>query len=137
MEKRKLFQKQPFRGVLWRRCSENMQHTYRGTLMLKCDFNKVALQNNFFSEQLWTAASVFFLWKDHSQMKQIFIVEQIYIKYPNTFWADLVWMCWSCSLLFSVFLFHFSFLWDYSGEISETNKQIRYNERSRFSKEVK
>ena len=33
----------------------------------------------------------FSLWKDHSQIKQIFIVEQIYVKYPNTFWADKIW----------------------------------------------
>ena len=37
-------QKQPFSGVLKKRCSENMQQTYRGTPMPKCDFNKFALQ---------------------------------------------------------------------------------------------
>ena len=37
-------QKQPLRGVLRKRCSENMQQIYRGTPMPKCDFNKVALQ---------------------------------------------------------------------------------------------
>ena len=31
-------------GVLWKRCSENMQQIYRRTSMLKCDFNKFALQ---------------------------------------------------------------------------------------------
>ena len=36
-------QKQPFRGVLRKRCSEKMQKIYR-TPMPKCDFNKVALQ---------------------------------------------------------------------------------------------
>ena len=30
------------RGVLKKRCSENMQQIYRGALMPKCDFNKVA-----------------------------------------------------------------------------------------------
>ena len=35
-------QKQPPRGVLKKRCSENMQHIYRRTLMPKCD-----LQSNF------------------------------------------------------------------------------------------
>ena len=34
-------QKQPSRGVLSKRCSENMQQIYRRTPMLKCDFNKV------------------------------------------------------------------------------------------------
>ena len=37
-------QKQPFRGVLKKRCSEKMQQIYRRTPMPKCDFNKVALQ---------------------------------------------------------------------------------------------
>ena len=35
-----LDQKQPFRGVLRKRCSENMQQIYRRTLMSKCDFTK-------------------------------------------------------------------------------------------------
>ena len=37
-------QKQPSRGVLMKRCSENMQQIYRRTSMPKCDFNKVALR---------------------------------------------------------------------------------------------
>ena len=38
----KLFrQKQPPRGVIRKRCSENMQQIYRKTPMPKCDFNKV------------------------------------------------------------------------------------------------
>ena len=37
-------QKQPSRGVLSKRCSENMQQIYRRTPMPKCDFNKIALQ---------------------------------------------------------------------------------------------
>ena len=72
-------QKQPSRGVLRKRCSENMQRIYRKTLMLKCDFNKVTkqlywthtsawvfsckfaayFQYNFFLEHLWRAASEF------------------------------------------------------------------------------
>ena len=39
-----IVQKQPFRGVLEKRCSENMQQIYRRTPMPKYDFNKVALQ---------------------------------------------------------------------------------------------
>ena len=39
-----LFQKLPPRGALRKRCSENMQQIYRGILMPKCDFNKVAKQ---------------------------------------------------------------------------------------------
>ena len=37
-------QKQPFRCVLKRRYSENMQKMYRRTPMPKCNFNEVALQ---------------------------------------------------------------------------------------------
>ena len=70
-------QKQPSRGVIRKRCTENMQQIYRGTLMQKCDFNEVAkqlywnrtsawvfsckfaayFQNTFFKEHLWAAAS--------------------------------------------------------------------------------
>ena len=39
-----LLQKQPLKGVLEKRCSENMQQIYRRTPMPKCDFNKVAKQ---------------------------------------------------------------------------------------------
>ena len=35
-------QKQPPRGVLNKRCSENVQQIYRRAPMSKCDFNKVA-----------------------------------------------------------------------------------------------
>ena len=35
-------QKQPARGVLRKRCSENMQQSSWRTPMSKCDFNKVA-----------------------------------------------------------------------------------------------
>ena len=36
--------KQPPKGVLRKRCSENMQQIYRRTPIPKCDFNKVALR---------------------------------------------------------------------------------------------
>ena len=36
--------KKPSKGVLKKRCSENMQQIYRGTPLPKCDFNKVAKQ---------------------------------------------------------------------------------------------
>ena len=39
-----IIQKQLSRGVLRKRCSENMQQIYRRTPMPKCDFNKVAQQ---------------------------------------------------------------------------------------------
>ena len=37
-------QKPPSRGVLRKRCSENMQQIYRRTPMPKCNFNKVSLE---------------------------------------------------------------------------------------------
>ena len=39
-----LIQKQPSRGVLGKRYSENMQQSSRRTAMSKCDVNKVAKQ---------------------------------------------------------------------------------------------
>ena len=36
-----LIQKQPFRGVLMKKCSENIQEINRRSPMPKCDFNKV------------------------------------------------------------------------------------------------
>ena len=70
-------QRQPSRGVLRKRYSENMQQIHRRTPMPKCDVNLVALQlywnrtsawvfsckfvvyfqNTFFYEHLWAAAS--------------------------------------------------------------------------------
>ena len=40
----KEMQKQSSRGVLWKRCSENMQQRYRRTPMPKCDFKKVFVE---------------------------------------------------------------------------------------------
>ena len=34
-------EEQPSRGVLRKRCSENIQQIYKGTLMPKCDFNNI------------------------------------------------------------------------------------------------
>ena len=39
-----IFQKQPPRGYLSKRCSENMQQIYGRSPMPKCDFNKVPKQ---------------------------------------------------------------------------------------------
>ena len=47
--------KQPPRGVLEKRCSEYVQQVYRRTPMPECGFR--TLQNAFFQEHLWTAAS--------------------------------------------------------------------------------
>ena len=50
------WKKQPPRGVLEKRCSENMKQIYRKAPMPKCDFNKVAL--HLFLKTPRTAASV-------------------------------------------------------------------------------
>ena len=44
---RRLFQKQPSRVVLSKRCSENMQQIYKKTPMPKCNFKKVAIEITF------------------------------------------------------------------------------------------
>ena len=41
-------QKQLSRGVLRKRCSENIHHIYRRTLMPKFDFNKATLLKSLF-----------------------------------------------------------------------------------------
>ena len=40
------YQKQPFRGVLGKRCTKNIQQIYRKTPIPKCDFNKVEMRNH-------------------------------------------------------------------------------------------
>ena len=52
-------QKQPFRGVLSKRCSENMQQIYRRTPMPKCDFNIVALQLYWNHTSAWVLSCKF------------------------------------------------------------------------------
>ena len=38
----------PYRDVLRKKCSENMQQVYRRTSMPKCDFNrKISIQSHF------------------------------------------------------------------------------------------
>ena len=44
----KYLQKQPSRGVLKKKCSENIQQIYRRTPMPKCGFNNVALRSGCF-----------------------------------------------------------------------------------------
>ena len=50
-----VFQKQPFRGVFEKRCSENMEQIYSRKPMPKCHFNKVA--NDFIEMTLLCASS--------------------------------------------------------------------------------
>ena len=53
------FQKQPSRGVLRKRCSENMQQINRRTLMPKCDFSKVAKQLFWNRTSTWVFSFIF------------------------------------------------------------------------------
>ena len=50
-------QKQSFRGVLSKKCSENMLQIYRRTLMSMCDFNKVSKQLYWIEITLWHGRS--------------------------------------------------------------------------------
>ena len=52
------YQKQPSRGVLRKRCSENIQQIYRRMPMPKCNLNKVALQLYWNHTSVWL-----FSWK--------------------------------------------------------------------------
>ena len=51
-------QKQPFRGVLEKKCCENMQQIYRRTPMRECNFDKVAKQLYWNRTSAWL-----FSWK--------------------------------------------------------------------------
>ena len=53
------FQKKPARGVLKKRCSENMQQLYRTAPMPKCDFNKVAKQLHWNQTLAWVFSCKF------------------------------------------------------------------------------
>ena len=64
-------QKQPFRGALEKRCSDNIQHTYRRISMPKCDFNEVAKHRCFsvtFARFLRTS-----LFKEHPQWLLLYL----------------------------------------------------------------
>ena len=52
-------QKQPFRGVLRKKCFENMQQIYKRTSMSKCDFSKVVLQSYWNHTSVWVFSCKF------------------------------------------------------------------------------
>ena len=52
-------QKQPPKGVIKKRCSENTQQIYRRTPMPKCDFNKVAFQLYWNHTSAWVFSCKF------------------------------------------------------------------------------
>ena len=102
-------QKQPSRGVLIKRCSENMQQIYRRTPMPKCDFNNAALQfywnltlawvssckfaayfqDTFSYENLWTTVSeIIYKIKGESEPSQTSKVDRRFCeKKPLTIFA--------------------------------------------------
>ena len=55
----KFYQKEPSRGVLSKRCSENMQQIYRRTPMPKCDFSKATLQFYWNCTLAWVFCCIF------------------------------------------------------------------------------
>ena len=55
-------QKEPPRGVLKKRYSENMQQIYRRAPMPKCEF-AAYFQNTFSKKHLWVAASAIIITK--------------------------------------------------------------------------
>ena len=65
-------EKQPSRSVLKKRFSENMQHIYRKTSMLECNFNKVAyFQNNRFLKTPLDGCLLLYQQLYHGQFCQI------------------------------------------------------------------
>ena len=65
-------QKQPSRGVLWKRCSENMKQIYKRKPMPKCDFNKVAFLHIFrtlFSKNTFGWLLLYIFFRDHFSWK--------------------------------------------------------------------
>ena len=54
-----IISKQPFRGVLMKRCSENIVQIHRRTPMPKYDFNKVALQLDWNHTSTWVFSCKF------------------------------------------------------------------------------
>ena len=96
----KLFQKQLFRGVLKKRCSENMQQIYRRTPMLKCDFNKVAKQLKMKKKKLvdkWRGFEGFLRWNRSLEIK-------IYKLKSNRKWEYRILSCIPFVLIIKTFI---------------------------------
>ena len=88
-----IVQRQPCRGVLKKRCSENIQQIYSRTPMPKCDFNKVANLLIVFSQHSGSSLKWILKW--------IFIWDKILRQF---FWIIFisVLLCswsWFCKLL--------------------------------------
>ena len=74
--------KQLSRGVLRKKCSENMQQIYKRTPMPKCDFNKLALQLYWNRTLAWVFSCKFAAY------------------FQNTFSQELLWMAASGLLIY-------------------------------------
>ena len=83
-----LLQKQPLKGVLEKRCSENMQQIYRRTPMPKCNFNKAAKQLYWYRTSAWVFSSKF-----PAYFLNIFSWEHFWVAASAalwSFWAGIV-----------------------------------------------
>ena len=86
-----IIQKQPFRGVPKKRCSENKQQIYRRTPMPKCDFNKVAKQLYWNHTSAWVFSCKFLL--------HVFRTPFLKISLDGCFWLSLLTAAWVLSAL--------------------------------------
>ena len=72
-------QNHPSRGILTKRCSENMQQFCRRTPMPKCDFNKVASQLYWDHTSVWVFSCKFAAYWNHtSAWKQTSIIAKVH-----------------------------------------------------------
>ena len=105
------WQKQPFRGVLMKKCSEKLHQIYKRTPMLKCDFNKVTEELISFYipwkkqrvSMFWEGVKRDQLYKTFYQIKftnlyQIFKIIRVahpshIERYQHQFWVRLKLVC--------------------------------------------
>ena len=120
-EQRYEMQKPPFRGVLRKRCSENMQQIYKRTPMPKCDFSATLLKSHFsmgvlhifrtpFLNNLRTPLKGYF-WECVNK----FLLPPCIIPFPNLFFSFYLFLC---SIYYTELCEHF-FYFMYSINISK------------------
>ena len=95
-------QKQPSRGVPWKRCSENKQQIYRRTPMPKCHFNKVTKQFYWNRTSAWVFSCKFAaqLFSEHFFLRTPLVgcfwyfsrreTRKRWLTESNTFWISTV-----------------------------------------------
>ena len=91
-----IIKKQPTRALPRKRCSDNLQQIYRTTRMLKCYFNKVALQLYWNHTLAWVFSGKFAAY------------------FQNTFFKKYLWVATSNNIIPTI-QWHFQFLpnWPY------------------------